>query len=45
MLWGAGDNGLKDRKGGTGPMTSGFLLREEDEMVRGKIQKKKKSMR
>lgn len=42
LLWEADENGLKERQGVTGPMTSGFLLIEEDKMIREKKQQKRK---
>lgn len=42
VLWEADENGLKERQGVTGPMTSGFLLIEEDKMIRKKSNKKEK---
>lgn len=38
----ADENGLKERQGVTDLMTSGFLLIEEDKMIKNKTTKKKK---
>lgn len=42
LLWEVEEDGLKEGQGMTGPMTSGFLLIEEDKMIRKKQQQKRK---